>query len=203
MQNPGASPQTPLGWFTVPPTALCDFHFAKIINIIYGFCPSKVWPSDRAAIHIHLFFLISISFISFKFPFMKYISFSCEKLYLMSGKTYTYFQNITKWSFHNITPVADTFYCFLSFLLIFLYFKWNLSGLRRSFGNWKSFKNDEKCFVFRLKISFLSQDIEIFVLTFRSYRKSSLIRKKSLISNLWRHNVGNNCNSHIAQYLKK
>ena len=51
----GASPQTPFGWFTAPPTALCDFHFVKIINVLFGFCPSKVWPSDRAAIHIHLF----------------------------------------------------------------------------------------------------------------------------------------------------
>ena len=28
----------------------------------------------------------------------------------MSGKTYTYFQNITKWNVHNITRVTDTFY---------------------------------------------------------------------------------------------
>ena len=27
------------------------------------------------------------------------------------------------------------------------------------FGNWKPFKNDEKCFLFRLKSSFRSQDI--------------------------------------------
>ena len=39
---------------------------------------------------------------------------------------------------------------------------------------WKPFKNDEKCFLFHLKRSF--------VLTFWSCRKSSLIRKKRLIN---------------------
>ena len=34
------------------------------------------------------------------------------------------------------------------------------------FGNWKPFKNVEKFFLFHLKSSFCSQDIEVFVLTF-------------------------------------
>ena len=38
----GASTQTPLDWFTVPPTALRDFHFVKIINALHGLCQSKV-----------------------------------------------------------------------------------------------------------------------------------------------------------------
>ena len=42
---------------------------------------------------------------------------------------------------------------------------------------WKSFKNDEKCFLFHLKSSFSSQDIYIFVSTCWSCRKNGLIRK--------------------------
>ena len=38
-------------------------------------------------------------------------------------------------------------------------FKGALSGLRQFFGNWKPLKNDEKCFLFHLKISFRSHDI--------------------------------------------
>ena len=48
------------------------------------------------------------------------------------------------------------------------------------FLQWSPFKNDEKCFLYHLKSSFRSQDIYIFVMTFWSYRKSSLIRKISL-----------------------
>ena len=47
---------------------------------------------------------------------------------------------------------------------------------------WKPFKNDERCFLFHLKSSILSQDIYIFVLTFCSYTKTCLIRKIRLIS---------------------
>ena len=36
----------------------------------------------------------------------------------------------------------------------------------------KLFKNDEKCFLFYLKISFRSQDIQIFVLTFWPCKKN-------------------------------
>ena len=32
-------------------------------------------------------------------------------------------------------------------------------------GNWKHFKNDEKCFLFHLKSSFCSEDIYVLVLT--------------------------------------
>ena len=47
---------------------------------------------------------------------------------------------------------------------------------------WLPFTNDEKCFLFYLKSSFRSQDIEIFVLTFWACRKNGLIRKIRLIS---------------------
>ena len=41
---PGASSQTPLGWSTAPPTALCDFHFhLKTLNVRYDLFPSKVY----------------------------------------------------------------------------------------------------------------------------------------------------------------
>ena len=46
----------------------------------------------------------------------------------------------------------------------------------------KHFKIDEKRFLFHLKYSFHSQDIEIFALTFPWCRKKSLIRGISLIS---------------------
>ena len=47
---------------------------------------------------------------------------------------------------------------------------------------WKLFKNDEKSFLLHFKSFFRSQDIEIFVLTFWSCRKNSLIRKITLTS---------------------
>ena len=56
----------------------------------------------------------------------------------------------------------------------------------RNFGNWKSFKNDEKCFIFYLKLYFHSQDV---VLTFWSYRKKGV--KIRLISKLMSHSLGN------------
>ena len=43
----------------------------------------------------------------------------------------------------------------------------------------KPFKNDEKCFLFHLKISFRSQDIEISVLTFWPCRTNNFFRKAS------------------------
>ena len=48
--------------------------------------------------------------------------------------------------------------------------------------DWKPFKSDEKSFLFYLKSSFHSQDILVFVTTFRSCRKNDLIRKTRLIS---------------------
>ena len=46
----------------------------------------------------------------------------------------------------------------------------------------KAFKNDEKWFLFHPKSSFLSQDIELFVLTFWSCRKNCLIKKIRILS---------------------
>ena len=49
------------------------------------------------------------------------------------------------------------------------------------FSNWKSFKNDEKWFLFHDKSSFRFQDIYVFVLTLWSCIKNGLIRKTRLI----------------------
>ena len=48
--------------------------------------------------------------------------------------------------------------------------------------HWKPFKIDEKYFLFHLKSSFRSQNIQAFVWTFSSSRKNSLIRKIGLAS---------------------
>ena len=65
-----------------------------------------------------------------------------------------------------------------------------LSGLRQFFGSGKHFKNDEKYFLFHLKRSFRSQDIQIFVLTFWSCIKNVLIKKIRLISNFMKSQPG-------------
>ena len=44
---------------------------------------------------------------------------------------------------------------------------------KKIFDNWKPFKIDEKCFSFHLESSFRSQDIQIFILTFWSRRKTA------------------------------
>ena len=48
--------------------------------------------------------------------------------------------------------------------------------------HWKPFKSDEKCFLFHFNSSFHSQDIEVFVMSFRSCRKNTLIRMIRLVS---------------------
>ena len=48
--------------------------------------------------------------------------------------------------------------------------------------DWKPFKIDEKGFLFHLKSSFRSQDIQVFVTTFCSCRKNGLIGKIRLTS---------------------
>ena len=45
------------------------------------------------------------------------------------------------------------------------------------FDNWKTFKIDEICFLFYLKSSFCSQDISVFVSTFRSCRKTAWLER--------------------------
>ena len=49
------------------------------------------------------------------------------------------------------------------------------------FGNWKTFKNDEKHFWFHLQISLLSEDINFFG-DFLFMQKNGLFRKIRLIS---------------------
>ena len=51
------------------------------------------------------------------------------------------------------------------------------------FGNWKPFKNDQKCFLFQLKSSFLSQDIKVFALIFWSRIKKAWLKRLRSISN--------------------
>ena len=46
------------------------------------------------------------------------------------------------------------------------------------------FRNDEKCFLFHFKSSLNSQDSYIFVLSFRTCKKTGLIRKIRLISKI-------------------
>ena len=48
----------------------------------------------------------------------------------------------------------------------------NLKEFERICGNWKSFKNDEKWFLFHLKSTFCFWDISIFVLKFWPCRKT-------------------------------
>ena len=65
--------------------------------------------------------------------------------------------------------------------------------------HWKPFKKDGKCFLFHLKSSFCSEDIQVFVMTFWSWRKNGLIKKIRIIQNSWRHNLINK----QLQYLMK
>ena len=60
-KDPGALPQAPLGGFTASTTALCNFHFAKVIRILIGLFPSKVWGLSMTLITV-LFIVIEIGF---------------------------------------------------------------------------------------------------------------------------------------------
>ena len=62
------------------------------------------------------------------------------------------------------------------------------SQVSDNFDNWKSFKNEEKCFLFHLKSSFDSQDISVFVLTFWSCIKMA---QQCWFQILWRHSLVN------------
>ena len=75
--------------------------------------------------------------------------------------------------------------------------------------DWKPFKSDEKWFLFHLKSYFRSQDILVFVTTFRSCRKSGLIRRVILTSKLmasqpglWRYKYKYNTNIQISHKVK-
>ena len=56
--------------------------------------------------------------------------------------------------------------------------------------HWKPFKNDKKWFLFHLKFSFCSQDIEGFIMAFWSCRKNKLIIKIRLISKFMTSQTG-------------
>ena len=67
------------------------------------------------------------------------------------------------------------------------------------------FKNDEKCFLFHVKNSFLSQDIWIFNLTFLVILEKRLVKKAKIDFRIYDVTTWetNNDNTYIAQYLKK
>ena len=56
--------------------------------------------------------------------------------------------------------------------------------------NWKPFKNDEKCFLFHVKSSFLSSYIYIFILIFWLCRKNVWIRRLRFIPKLMMSRTG-------------
>ena len=66
------------------------------------------------------------------------------------------------------------------------------------YGNWNPFKINMKCFLFQLKSSFCSKDIEVFVLIFRSCRKTAWLKDKFNFKfykvTAW---LTNNCSTHI------
>ena len=57
------------------------------------------------------------------------------------------------------------------------------------FANWKPINNDEKSFLFYLKSSFRSQDIQVFVLTFWSCIKRIWLERQGQFWNLWHLNL--------------
>ena len=68
------------------------------------------------------------------------------------------------------------------------------------FTKWQSFKNYEKCFLFHLKSSFCSQDVQIFVffpLPFNTFQKE---KDKFKWNNLWCHELA--CINLQMQFLK-
>ena len=67
------------------------------------------------------------------------------------------------------------------------------------------FKNDEKCFLFHVKNSFLSQDTWIFNLTFLVILEKRLVKKAKIDFRIYDVTTWetNNDNTYIAQYLKK
>ena len=116
---------------------------------------------------------------------------------------------IDLWSLNFLSSI-DRLLLFLSVIQRYFYkdslwrhvFKLNKVGMRSGLKSsshlskktvllqWKPFKNDD-LFLFHLESSSLFQDILIFILTFWSCRKNSLIRKKSWFQNLCRHNQVN------------
>ena len=101
------------------------------------------------------------------------------------------------WKCESILAVYIAVFKLSRYTLFFFYENWSAKrsmhlrrfkvGLSHSKKNFftcfkKPSKNDEKCFLFRLKNSFRSQDISVFVLNFSSDRKNGLIRKIKLVS---------------------
>ena len=68
----------------------------------------------------------------------------------------------------------------------------------------KSFKVDEKCYLFYVKSSFCSQDIYIFLLTF-GYVEKRLVKNSMVNSRMYYATdcTKNNFNTYIVRYLKK
>ena len=93
-----------------------------------------------------------------------------------SGKTR--FKTFCVLIFHISISLVFTVLCF-EFNVILMDLKAHSQILRRrTFGNLKSLKNDEKYFLFHWKSSFRSQDIYLFILTFWSCIKMAWLKKK-------------------------
>ena len=58
------------------------------------------------------------------------------------------------------------------------------------FIKWQTFKNYEKCFLFPLKSSFRSRDIQIFVTFSLTFHTFQIQKDKGKWNNLWCHNLG-------------
>ena len=71
------------------------------------------------------------------------------------------------------------------------------------FASVKALKNDENAFYFILKVLFVFKIVNLFVLTFWSYRKNGLIKNIRLISKFMSSRMTNNYSAHIAQNLTK
>ena len=57
------------------------------------------------------------------------------------------------------------------------------------FTKWEPIKNYEKCFLFRLKSSYPSQDIQIFVIFSLLYQNFQIQKDKRKWNNLWYHEL--------------
>ena len=100
------------------------------------------------------------------------------------------------------TGVSRLIYKMITRICLHLYS--NLKEFERICGNWGSFKNDEKWFLFHLKSTFCFWDISIFFRNFGHVGKQFDEKAKAnfKIHDIT-HWITNNYNTRIAQHLKK
>ena len=111
---------------------------------------------------------------------------------------FKYFQNLEN-LISNILKEKLHISCLVSTFFL----KGALSSLRRFFGNWKPFENDEKCY-FTLKVLFALKIFKFLFWLFghvekRLDYKDKLNFKTCDVTTC----LTNNCNAHIDLYLKK